>query len=109
MDKAIIISKTDNEGLVYEDFIDSGFHRNDKEIGVFSNTKIESLWAEGIFHPQTIFRSHDPKLRTDIVSYSWICFYYLPFQIGLSFSFTSLISEFFEMTRFPLTQIMPMV
>lgn len=46
MDKAIIIPKTDNEGFIYEDFIDSEFPINNKEIGVFSNTKIESLWAE---------------------------------------------------------------
>lgn len=48
-----------------KDFIDEVIFRNKKEVCIITNTKIESLRAEGKNHSQTIFKSHDMKSRPD--------------------------------------------
>lgn len=109
IDNEILISKADNEDFIYDDFIDlDTLSQSHKGICNVTNNKIEYFRSEGKSPAQTIFKSYDIRLKLDFVSLYWICFYYLPSQIGLSFPFQCWI-EFFETTLFSYVEIMPMI
>lgn len=95
IDKYIIISKSGNDGFIYDDFIDliilSWIKR---EISNLSNININSICFERTLPPQISFKYFYVKLKQDFVSSSWI-FCYLPFHVRHSFLFLTIIPEFF--------------
>ena len=65
MDKAFAISKIDNKGLTYEDFIDSCiFCQSQKGVSNFLNRKIESFHSKGKFSGTNNFQAFWCKIET---------------------------------------------
>ena len=70
---------------------------------------ISIFFVRIIFPIETKFRAFDPRMKADLSSPTWVCFYAFPFSLGLSYPFPSLISEFFEITGLAYSQAMPQV
>lgn len=110
MYKAIVISKVDNKGFIFQDFIDLCIlFQSQKGVTNFQTKKPKFFYSEEKFPLETIFKPFNTNLKPNFISPIWIYFYYLPFQIGISCTFPTLISEFFEVTHFDYAQITPIL
>ena len=93
-----------------EDFIDQGLiPATDEDQCLFKDSDIRVLKESGLLPAGAVIRPFDPKVKADFSSETWVCFFYYPFSIGLSYPFSPLIQEFFDVTGFSYSQVMPMV
>ncbi|KAI3825888.1 hypothetical protein L1987_07603 [Smallanthus sonchifolius] len=79
----------------------------DSEKCTFTDRDIKLLEPGGSFPKNTVFRSFDPKTRTDFTSDSWVCFPSFPFTKGFSYHFPAFTTKFFEKTGLSYAQTMP--
>lgn len=107
MCKNLTRSRDKAEVPIFEDFTDLGMSPQDEsEICSYSNVEIELVRSSRKFLNGSVFRVCGTKIKFNFLSPTWICFYDFPFSIELSFLFPSLISRFYEVTRFAYAQIM---
>ena len=93
-----------------DDFEDQGFIEYcDVEQCRFKDDEIELIRSEKCFPAGTRFRAFDSRLKADLSSPTWVCFYAFPFSLGLTYPFPSLINEFFETTGLAYSQTMPQI
>ena len=80
------------------DFIEQNLLVND-EPWSYGDADNHSLFENGAFPEGTEIRPYDPKVKSDLISPTWIAFPEYPFTLGLKYSFSGLIAEFFETTK----------
>ena len=75
----------------------------------FGIEDIDRFRKSDIFPPGTEIRGYDFFFRPDFISPVWVAFPEYPFLLGLKFTFTGIIEEFFSKTGIPYIQTMPAV
>lgn len=104
----IIYSSSDIKENPYRDFVDQKLI-NQSVPCTFFDIEIDRLKSKKVLTPGAIFRSFDPSMNADFCSDKWVCFPEFPFNLGLSFPFPPLFTDFFSSTKLCYSQTMPMV
>ena len=90
------------------DFIEQNILVNEEPCS-YGNLDIQSLFENGSFSEGIEIRPYDPKVKSDLVSPTWVAFPNYPFSLGLKYPFTGLIAELFETTKVSYIQAMPVI
>ena len=79
------------------------------DVCTFMDKDITTLQKFGAFLDTVVLYPYDRNAKSDFVSSIWVCFLYLPFQLGLKYPFPEFIRQFFDMTGMAYAQAMPEV
>ena len=91
------------------DFTDLEILEHDpKNDNALDDSQLDISKSGNRFPSSVIFLDFDPTLKSDRVSKTWVCFPEYPFNLGLSYPFPPLITEFFKITKLCFPQLMPM-
>lgn len=82
---------------------------SEEETCNFGNDEITGLRKSRVFPEGTVFRSFDPNTKADLMSSIWVCFLSYPFSIGMTYPFSKLVTDFFDVTGLAYSQVMPMI
>lgn len=98
MGKMTLLSRARVLTLPDEDFFDQKILTYEETCS-FDDNDIESLKTGGAFPAETIFKPFNAHAQPNFVSHTWVCFPEYPFSLGLTYPFSSIVSEFFEVTK----------
>lgn len=82
---------------------------SEEETYNFGNAEITALRKTRFFPEGAVFRPFDPKTKADLMSSKWVYFLSYPFSIGMTYPFSDLVTDFFEITGLAYSQVMPMM